>query len=95
MPATPVGDGLRQEIYDLYKEDPVKWTPRQLALKYELSVIRIEAILRLKHLEKKQAASVRNRISIGNARDESLLITFVLAVRDSFCSKSLRARWSA
>lgn len=51
-----MGDATRQEIYDLYKEDPVKWTPRQLALKYELSVIRIEAILRLKHLEKKQAA---------------------------------------
>lgn len=56
MPEVPVGDAAREEIYTLYLSDPVQWTPRQLGQKFHLSVIRIEAILRLKHLEKKQAA---------------------------------------
>lgn len=36
----------------------MKWTPRQLALEFKLSVIRIEAILRLKHLERVQQKQV-------------------------------------
>ena len=56
VPPAPVGDAVRQEIYNAYLSDPVKWTPRKLAVKFELSVLRIEAILRLKHLEANQEA---------------------------------------
>jgi hypothetical protein len=64
VPPVPVGDALREEIYKLYCENPHENTPRQLAVRYELSVLRIEAILRLKHLEKKQMSAVRRHLFI-------------------------------
>lgn len=54
VPEVPVNDNLKEEVYSTYCSDPVEWTPRKLAEKYEISILRIEAILRLKHLEKKQ-----------------------------------------
>lgn len=54
VPPIPVDNKEKEEIYELYRADPMKWTPRKLGMKYDLSVLRIEAILRLKHLEKIQ-----------------------------------------
>lgn len=53
-PPVPVGDEEREKIYTTYISNPGKMTVRMLATKFKLSVIRIEAILRLKHLERKQ-----------------------------------------
>lgn len=37
-------------------EDNRKWTPRRLGTEYNISIKRVEAILRLKHLEKEMVA---------------------------------------
>lgn len=58
VPPSPVADQTRSQIYAEYCSDPYKWTPRQLALRYNLSVLRVEAILRLKHLERNQVEKV-------------------------------------
>jgi Eukaryotic mitochondrial regulator protein len=52
-PIPPVSDATRTAVFDQYKEDPAKWTPRALAEQYGLSIVRIEAILRLKALQAK------------------------------------------
>lgn len=58
VPPVPVGDATREEIYQTYRAAPQEWTPRKLAEKFQLSVLRVEAILRLKHLEKRQVEQV-------------------------------------
>ncbi|KAI3644003.1 hypothetical protein MP228_010167 [Amoeboaphelidium protococcarum] len=57
VPETPVDDKVKEAIYQDYASNPLQTPVRKLALKYDLSVIRVEAILRMKHLEKKQAAN--------------------------------------
>ncbi|KAJ3276646.1 hypothetical protein HDV01_004179 [Terramyces sp. JEL0728] len=51
-PQPPLSNKTRQEIFDLYEEDSTKWTLRQLADKFGISIVRTEAILRLKTLGK-------------------------------------------
>lgn len=51
-PTPPVSNAAKEEIYRLHQSDNTKWTPRQLGTKYNISIKRVEAILRLKHLEK-------------------------------------------
>lgn len=58
VPPAPVSDKTRELIYEDYRSDPIQSTPRKLAEKYKLSVVRIEAILRLKHLERQQLQQV-------------------------------------
>ncbi|KAL1935443.1 hypothetical protein VTP01DRAFT_4583 [Rhizomucor pusillus] len=48
----PLSDAKREEIYNTYKSDPEKWTIRQLATRYSLSMRRVEAIIKLKQNEK-------------------------------------------
>ncbi|KAF9977391.1 hypothetical protein BGZ73_006138 [Actinomortierella ambigua] len=50
-PAPPISNSTKDEIYKLHRSDTNKWTPRQLGSKYNISIKRVEAILRLKHLE--------------------------------------------
>ncbi|CAO3648476.1 unnamed protein product [Cunninghamella blakesleeana] len=52
QPRPPITDNKREEIYQLYLSDKSTWTVRQLAVKYGLSLKRIEAILKLKSSEK-------------------------------------------
>ncbi|KAG0307233.1 hypothetical protein BGZ98_000740 [Dissophora globulifera] len=51
-PVPPMSNLAKEEIYKLHRSDSTKWTPRQLGMKYNISIKRVEAILRLKHLEK-------------------------------------------
>ncbi|KAF9165120.1 hypothetical protein BGX21_002493 [Mortierella sp. AD011] len=51
-PTPPLSDATKEEIYHFHRSDTAKWTPRQLGMKYNISIKRVEAILRLKHLEK-------------------------------------------
>ncbi|KAF9997446.1 hypothetical protein BGZ80_002256 [Entomortierella chlamydospora] len=51
-PTPPLSDTAKEEIYHFHRSDTAKWTPRQLGMKYNISIKRVEAILRLKHLEK-------------------------------------------
>ncbi|KAF8986241.1 hypothetical protein BGZ46_007772 [Entomortierella lignicola] len=51
-PTPPLSNHTKEEIYKLHLADTTKWTPRQLGMKYNISIKRVEAILRLKHLEK-------------------------------------------
>ncbi|KAI9205821.1 eukaryotic mitochondrial regulator protein-domain-containing protein [Polychytrium aggregatum] len=52
-PKPPVAEATKQEIYKLFRADPKKNTPRSLGVQFGLSIIRVEAILRLKALEAK------------------------------------------
>ncbi|KAF9393844.1 hypothetical protein CPC16_000971 [Podila verticillata] len=56
-PTPPMSNHAKEEIYHLHRSDTTKWTPRQLGTKYNISIKRVEAILRLKHLEKEMVAS--------------------------------------
>jgi hypothetical protein len=53
VPTPPLNDKTRTTIYNLYLEEPERWTPLQLAEHFGLSISRIEAILRLKALQDK------------------------------------------
>lgn len=52
-PDPPLANETRDRIFREYLEDPGKNTPRTLAVSYGLSIARINAILRLKSLERK------------------------------------------
>ncbi|KND03843.1 uncharacterized protein SPPG_01299 [Spizellomyces punctatus DAOM BR117] len=49
-PQAPLNDATRNEIFKFYLEDPKHWTPRALAEHFGLSIVRVQAILRLKAL---------------------------------------------
>lgn len=51
-PPPPLSDAICEEIWQLHLKDPLQFTLRELAKKYHLSIGRIDAILRLKGLEK-------------------------------------------
>ncbi|KAJ3260912.1 hypothetical protein HK104_006842 [Borealophlyctis nickersoniae] len=53
VPQKPINNATKLEIYELFKEDPKTWTPHKLAEHFGLSMIRIQAILRLKSLAEK------------------------------------------
>lgn len=63
QPKPPIANSTKKEIYSLYLEDPSKWTPRALAEKYGISIVRTEAILRLKSLENSFIEKVRCMIN--------------------------------
>ena len=41
----------KDDIYTRWKQDSATWTPKKLATHFGVSVLRVEAILRLKTLE--------------------------------------------
>ncbi|KAF9983220.1 hypothetical protein BGZ65_002030, partial [Modicella reniformis] len=51
-PTPPISNFAKEEIYRMHMKDTTRWTPRQLGMEYNISIKRVEAILRLKHLEK-------------------------------------------
>ncbi|KAG0293606.1 hypothetical protein BGZ96_002560 [Linnemannia gamsii] len=51
-PTPPISNAAKEEIYKLHRSDSTKHTPRQLGTTYNISIKRVEAILRMKHLEK-------------------------------------------
>lgn len=51
VPVPPISDKTRNHIYSLYLQDPEQWSPRALAESFGLSIVRIEAILRLKSMQ--------------------------------------------
>jgi Eukaryotic mitochondrial regulator protein len=51
-PPTPVSDKLKSHIYDLYMANPTTNGVRSIAARYGMSIKRVDAILRLKGLEK-------------------------------------------
>ncbi|KAG0337221.1 hypothetical protein BG004_007728 [Podila humilis] len=56
-PTPPISNHAKEEIYKLHRSDTTKWTPRQLGTKYNISIKRVEAILRLKHLEQEMVSN--------------------------------------
>lgn len=55
-PTPPISNAAKEEIYKLHRSDSTKHTPRQLGTTYNISIKRVEAILRMKHLEKEMIA---------------------------------------
>ncbi|KAF9578749.1 hypothetical protein BGW38_005302 [Lunasporangiospora selenospora] len=56
-PTPPLSNMTKDEIYKLHMSDTSKWTPRQLGTKFNISIKRVEAVLRLKHLEQEMIAN--------------------------------------
>ena len=52
-PIPPISNKTRSDIYEFYLKDKSHWTPRRLATSFGISIIRVQAILRLKALEQK------------------------------------------
>ncbi|KAJ3194795.1 hypothetical protein HDU82_002325 [Entophlyctis luteolus] len=50
-PVSPLSDAMRQQIYDAYVANPAEKTPRVLAGEFGISMVRVQAILRLKALQ--------------------------------------------
>ncbi|KAF9090301.1 hypothetical protein BGX23_006040 [Mortierella sp. AD031] len=55
-PTPPISNAAKEEIYKLHRSDSTKHTPRQLGTQFNISIKRVEAILRMKHLEKEMVA---------------------------------------
>ncbi|KAJ1952573.1 hypothetical protein GGI12_006210, partial [Dipsacomyces acuminosporus] len=51
-PKAPLSDAAKEAIYGDYLADPLKNTPRVLGEKYSISIKRVEAILKLKAIER-------------------------------------------
>jgi hypothetical protein len=51
-PPTPLSDRLKDAIWLMHDTDRVNHTPRHIAAEVGLSIPRVEAILKLKYLEK-------------------------------------------
>ncbi|KAJ1675869.1 hypothetical protein EV182_000423 [Spiromyces aspiralis] len=51
-PRPPVSNKIKEEMYELYISNPAQWTPRQLGIRFRVSIKRAEAILKLKAIEK-------------------------------------------
>lgn len=66
-----VNDRIKEEIYQEYMSNPTEWSPRKLAEKYKLSLIRVEAILRLKALEKQWESTSTSASPKNNTNDET------------------------
>ncbi|KAJ3049610.1 hypothetical protein HK102_012455, partial [Quaeritorhiza haematococci] len=49
----PVSDKTKTIIYTLYAANPREWTPRKLGVQFGISIVRVQAILRLKAVEMK------------------------------------------
>ncbi|CAO3670041.1 unnamed protein product [Umbelopsis ramanniana] len=51
-PVLPLSDAVREKIFQQYVSEPEKWTVRKLATEHNLSLARVDAILKLKAQEK-------------------------------------------
>ncbi|KAL1920950.1 mitochondrial 37S ribosomal protein mS45 [Calcarisporiella thermophila] len=76
----PLSDKTRETIYQLYTNDPTRWTPRHLAQKFNISIRRAEAVIKLKNLERdieEKGFSLQNKYQesmeslMGVAQNES------------------------
>jgi ribosomal protein S24E len=58
-PVLPLSDAVREKIFKQYTSDPDTWTVRKLATEYNISLRRVDAILKLKAQEKQMESKVR------------------------------------
>lgn len=58
-PVLPLSDAVREKIFQQYVSEPEKWTVRKLATEHNLSLARVDAILKLKAQEKQMMGEVR------------------------------------
>lgn len=58
-PVLPLSDAVREKIFKQYASDPDTWTVRKLATEYNISLRRVDAILKLKAQEKQMESKVR------------------------------------
>ncbi|PJF17167.1 hypothetical protein PSACC_03024 [Paramicrosporidium saccamoebae] len=56
-PSKPVTDEFRTLVLATWESDPTRWTPRQLSIKFKVSIERIKAIIKLKLLQRKMEST--------------------------------------
>ncbi|KAJ3210853.1 hypothetical protein HDU67_004954 [Dinochytrium kinnereticum] len=74
-PVTPLNDQTREEIYTRYKKDPTKESPLKLATHYRISIARVNAILRLKALERQQVKEGSIQVHLTKGMERLLTAT--------------------
>lgn len=50
-PQPPLANDVKDQIYSTWQSDASKWTPRQLSLRYKISIERVKAVIRMKSLQ--------------------------------------------
>lgn len=52
-PQPPLADQVKDRIFTTWRDDPTKWTPRQLSLRFKVSIERAKAIVHMKSVQTK------------------------------------------
>lgn len=52
-PTRPISEKFRRKVYDMWASDPTMWSHRQLSSKFKISLERVEAIIKLREMQKK------------------------------------------
>ena len=55
-PRLPLRDSFQNLVYSVWESEPSKWTPRQLSIRFKISMERVKAIIKLKLLQRKMEA---------------------------------------
>lgn len=55
-PQRPLTDEFKSRVVALWDSNPSQWTPRQLAIRFKISIERVKAIIKLKLLQRKMEA---------------------------------------
>lgn len=63
-PVLPLSNAIREKIFQQYTSDPTTWTVRKLATEHNISLRRVDAILKLKAQEKQMESQVRIEVKI-------------------------------
>src|SRR4051794_23140792 len=97
-PPPPLSDALRSEIYKSFMDNPKENNVRELSARYNLSLKRVEAILRLKGLE---AHWIQVRVAqcfwrgFPSRREEFMMLRNTISLEDTYmvtlfsCLKSI------
>lgn len=55
-PRPPLSDSFQNLVFSVWVGEPTKWTPRQLSIRFKISIERVKAIIKLKLLQRKMEA---------------------------------------
>lgn len=55
-PQPPLANNVKDQIFSTWRSDASKWTPRQLSLRYKISIERVKAVIRMKSLQAKMVS---------------------------------------
>lgn len=85
VPQSPVSHKTQKEIFQTYLLDPNKWTPRALAVHYQISIPRITAILKTSALAQKMVEEKKPlQLDLAKGMDQMLGAVDVMPNKGSY-----------